>query len=167
DIDEANRNKFREIYSRKPLMDTYSYVEFRPVSWLNLWNRSYISMYGDGITRSDTGTTLSNARWGSWSLSYSTRNKYYNYLDEMKRDKLSDMRFTNPQRLLTNTFTFRPTGKVTLYYRTQDNLITGKNYERRFVIGYYHQCFHLLGSVQSKARDNSYRVILELPGLSF
>ena len=167
DIDEANRNKFRETYSRKPLMDTYSYVEFRPVSWLNLWNRSYISMYGDGITRSDTGTTLSNARWGSWSLSYSTRNKYYNYLDEMKRDKLSDMRFTNPQRLLTNTFTFRPTGKVTLYYRTQDNLITGKNYERRFVIGYYHQCFHLLGSVQSKARDNSYRVILELPGLSF
>ena len=85
----------------------------------------------------------------------------------MKRDNLSDIRFTRAQRLLTNTFTFRPTSSISLYYRTQDNIETGKNYERRFVIGYYHQCFHILGSIQSKARDNSYRLILELPGLSF
>ena len=167
DIDEANRNEYLDRYERKPLMDTYSYLELRPVNWLSLWNRLYVSMYGDGITRSDTGATLSNARWGSWSMSYSTRNKYYNYLDEMKRDNLSDMRFTSPQRLITNYFTFRPFKNISLYYMTQDNIETGKNYERRFIIGYYHQCFHILGSVQSKAKDNSYRLILELPGLSF
>ena len=85
----------------------------------------------------------------------------------MKRDNLSDMRFTSPQRLITNYFTFRPLSNVMLYYMTQDNIETGKNYERRFIIGYYHQCFHILGSIQSKARENSYRVILELPGLNF
>ena len=100
-------------------------------------------------------------------MSYSTRNKYYNYLDEMKRDNLSDMDFTTPQRLLVNTITFRPLDKISLYYRTEDNIDTGRNYERRFVIGYYHQCFHILGSIHSKARDNSYRLILELPGLNF
>ena len=100
-------------------------------------------------------------------MSYSTRNKYYDYLDEMKRDNPSDISFTAPQRLLTNAFTFRPFSNISLYYMTQDNIETGKNYERQFVIGYYHQCFHILGSVQSKARDNSYRLILELPGLSF
>lgn len=167
DIDEANRNNFRDLYERKPLMDTYSYLEFKPLNWLSLWNRLYVSMYGDGITRSDTGVSLSNARWGSWGMSYSTRNKYYNYLEEMKRDNLNDMRFTSPQRLITNYFTFRPLSNVMLYYMTQDNIETGKNYERRFIIGYYHQCFHILGSIQSKARENSYRVILELPGLNF
>ncbi|HJD96492.1 LPS-assembly protein LptD [Mailhella massiliensis] len=167
DIDEAERTKYRNLYGRRPWMDAYSYLELRPVNWLSLWNRLYVSMYGEGITRSDTGATLSNARWGSWSVSYSTRDKYYNYLDEMKRDNLSDMRFTSPQRLLTNTFTFRPWSNISLYYRTQDNIETGKNYERHFAIGYYHQCFHLIGSIQNKARDNSYRVILELPGLNF
>ena len=124
-------------------------------------------MYGEGVTRSDTGATLSNSRWGSWSVSYSTRDENYNYLDEMKRDNLSDIRFTSPQRLLVNTITFRPCSNITLFYRTEDNIETGRNYERRFVIGYYHQCFHILGSIQSKARDNSYRLILELPGLNF
>ena len=167
DIDEAGRTKYRDIYSRKPLMDTYSFLELRPVNWMSLWNRLYVSMYGDGVTRSDTGATFSNARWGSWSVSYSTRNEYYNYLDEMKRDNLSDMDFTTPQRLLVNTFTLRPLDKIALYYRTEDNIDTGKNYERQFSIGYYHQCFHIIGSIKSKARDNSYRVVLELPGLNF
>ncbi|WP_294555406.1 LPS assembly protein LptD [uncultured Mailhella sp.] len=167
DIDEADRTRYRNIYGRRPWMDAYSYLELRPVNWLSLWNRLYVSMYGEGVTRSDTGATLSNARWGSWSVSYSTRDKYYNYLDEMKRDNLGDMRFTSPQRLLVNTFTFRPWSKIALYYRTEDNIETGRNYERRFIIGYYHQCFHILGSIQSKARDNSYRLILELPGLNF
>lgn len=167
DIDEAGRQDYRDIYGRRPWMDAYSYLEFSPLNWLSLWNRLYVSMYGDGVTRSDTGATLSNARWGSWSVSYSTRSKYYNYLDEMKRDNINDMRFTSEQRLLTNTFSFRPTGNISLYYQTQDNIETGKNYERRFGIGYYHQCFHLLGAIHSKARENSYRVILELPGLDF
>ncbi len=167
DIDEADRTNFRDLYDRKPVMDAYSHLEFNPTNWLSLWNRIYVSMYGDGITRSDTGATFSNARWGAWSVAYSTRNEYYNYLDEMKRDNVNDIQFTAKQRLLTNAFTFRPTDKIALYYYTQDNIETGKNYERRFTVGYYHQCFHILASVQSKARDDSYRLILELPGLSF
>ena len=63
-------------------------------------------------------------------------------------------------------FEFRPLDSISLYYLTTDNLVSGKNYERRFVLGYHHQCFNILGSIHSKGRDNSYRIILQLPGLS-
>ena len=167
DIDEAHRTKFIKKYSRRPMLDTYSSLEFRPADWLNLWNRLYVSMYGDGITRSDTGVTLSNARWGRWSLSYSQRNRFYQYVTQMKSDSEKNMSFTREQRLLTNTFYFRPLNNISLHYLTTENLVTGKNYERRFTIGYHHQCFNILGAIHSKGRDNSYRIILQLPGLNF
>lgn len=167
DMEEARREKFRDTYERRPFTDAYSSIQLSPVRWFSVWNRTYLSMYGEGITRSDTGVSLRNSRWGGWSLSYSTRNNYYNYLEEMKRDRIADMRFTREQRLMTNTFTFTPIKNVRFYYLTTANLITNENYERRFIAGYYHQCFHVLGVIHSKGRDHSYRVILELPGMNF
>ena len=166
DFEEASRTVFREKYGRRPLLDTYSHLELAPLEWLSFWNRVYVSMYGDGITRSDTGLKLSHARWGSWSLAYSQRNRYYDYITEMKRDTESDISLEARRRLLTNVFEFRPLDSISLYYLTTDNLVSGKNYERRFVLGYHHQCFNILGSIHSKGRDNSYRIILQLPGLS-
>ncbi len=166
DFEEASRTNFVNKYGRKPLLDTYSSLEVTPAEWLSFWSRVYVSMYGDGITRSDTGVKLSNARWGAWSLAYSQRSRYYDYITEMKRDNESDISLTTTRRLLTNVFQFRPLNNISLYYLTTDNLVNGKNYERRFVIGYHHQCFNILGSIHSKGRDNSYRVILQLPGLS-
>ena len=167
DLDEAKRNKFRDVYERRPFTDFYSSLELSFVEWFSVWNRLYLSMYGEGVTRSDTGVTLKNNRWGSWSVAYSTRSKYYNYLEEMKRDSLSDMQFSSDQQFLTNIFSFTPFKKIRFYYLTTDDLRSGENYERRFIVGYYHQCFHLLGAIHSSGCENSYRVILELPGLNF
>lgn len=167
DFDEASRHAYRDEFGRRPFMDLYSYLTYSPNEWLSLKSRIYLSMYGEGITRSDTGFTLKWPDVASWSLTYSTRDWAYNYLSEMKRDKRSDMRFTSDQRLLTNIFRLRPVHWLSLYYKTQDNLITGKNYEREFIMGYLHQCFRIYGSIRSKGKENSYRVILEMPGLSF
>ena len=167
DIDEANRLEYRDYYSRKPVQDVYSYLEFAPVDWLSLWSRMYVSVYGDGVTRSDSGLRLANKRWGSWSIAYSSRNESYNYRDEMKRDNFSDISFTPTRRLLSNTFTFYPLPNISLYYRTTDNLITGKNYEYSFSLGYHHQCFRIFGSIHSKGKEDAYRVRIEIPGLNF
>ena len=167
DVDEANRKEYREVYRRKPMHDLYSYLEFAPVDWLNLWSRIYLSLYGNGVTRSDTGLTLSNRRWGSWSISYSGRNSSYNYREEMKRDNFSDISFTPERRLLTNTVTFYPFRNISLHYRTTDDLITGQNYEHSFSLGYLHQCFRIFGSIHSRGKEDAYRVRLELPGLNF
>jgi len=166
DFDEAERHKFRDEFSRKPMQDLYSYLEFSPLDWLSLSSRTYLSMYGDGLTRSDSTLTLRNARWGWWSISYSTRNKYYNYREEMKRDKRSDIRPTTTQRLLTNTFRLKLTKEFDLYYRTQDDIITGENLEWEVVAGYYHQCFHLLTAVEKDGNEESYRIILQFPGFN-
>lgn len=166
DFDEAERCKFRDEFSRKPIQDLYSYLEFSPLDWLSLSSRTYLSMYGDGLTRNDSSVTLRNDRWGWWSISYSTRNKYYNYREEMKRDQRSDIQPTTTQRLLTNTFRLKLTKEFDLYYRTQDDVITGENLEWEVVAGYYHQCFHLLTSVEKDGGDQSFRVILQFPGFN-
>ncbi len=167
DFEEAKRSKFREVYPRRPITDFYSSLEFSPATWFSVWNRTYMSVYGEGITRSDAGVRLRNKRWGFWSISYNMRNKYYNYLEEMKLDSLSDMKFSSKQNYITNTVSVTPLKKIRLTYLTKDNLLTGENYERRFIVGYYHQCFHLLGAIHTSGRNNSYRVILELPGVNF
>ena len=166
DFEEANRTNFVRTYGRKPVLDTYSALEISPADWFTLWNRIYVSMYGDGVTRSDTGIRLSHASRGSWSIAYSQRNQFYDYITEMKRDRVEDVTLTPTRRLLTNIIQFNPIKEISLYYLTTDNLVSGKNYERRFIIGYHHQCFNILGAIHSKNRDNSYRIILQLPGLS-
>ena len=126
----------------------------------------YISMYGDGVTRTDTSATFKNKRWGSWTISYDVRNKNYNYRDEMKRDKRSDMSFTSTKRLVTNTLNLRLTKAVDLYFKTEDDIITGHNLSWESILGYKHQCFHIFGAVERDGRDTSFRVYLEFPGFS-
>ncbi|MCQ2444219.1 MAG: LPS assembly protein LptD [Mailhella sp.] len=167
DLEEARRTKFRHQYDRKPLLDTYSYLQFDALDWLSFWDKMYISAYGDGLTRHEIGTTLKHKRWGSWSLSYMKRNEFYNYREEMKRDTLDDMKLATNQKLLTNTFRFTPVSNINIQYQVKHNLITGRTYESDFILGYYHQCFHLIGQIKSKGRDESYRLILEIPGLNF
>ena len=169
DFEEARRHKYREDYERKPIMDTYSYLVFSPLDWFSLSSKMYFSMYGDGVTRNDSGMTFRNKRWGSWSISYDIRNKHYTYRDEMKRDKRSDMKpweNKKSQRLVTNTLNLHLTRAVDLYFKTEDDIITGHNLSWEGIIGYKHQCFHILGAVERDGRDTSFRVYFEFPGFS-
>ena len=166
DFDEADRKKYRDEFELKPLMDTYSYLEFNALDWLRLSSKMYISMYGDGVTRTDSAVTFLNSRWGSWTVSYDVRNKHYNYREEMKRDKRQDIRFTTTQRLVTNTLRLKLSRMFDLYFRTEDDIITGHNLSWEGILGYRHQCFHLLGAVERDGRDTSFRVILQFPGFN-
>ena len=96
------------------------------------------------------------------------RNKYYTYLDEMKRDKRQDMNMNKKsQRLLTNSFKFIVNKEIDIYFRTEDDIISGHNLSWEGVIGYYHQCFHILGMVERDGREISYRALLQFPGMTF
>ena len=166
DLEEAERSKYRDEFDRKPVMDTYSYLQISPLDWFALSNKMYISMYGDGVTRTDTGVTFFNERWGSWSISYDVRNKHYNYREEMKRDKRSDINFTSTRRLLTNTLKLKLTSKLDLYFRTEDDVFNGHNLAWESVLGYRHQCFHILGALERDGRDTAFRVYLQFPGFN-
>ena len=94
------------------------------------------------------------------------RNQYYNYRDEMKRDKRSDMRFTGTKRLLTNTLKLKLSKMFDVYFKTEDDLISGHNLSWESVLAYRHQCFHLLGAVERDGRDTSFRLLLQFPGFN-
>ena len=126
-------------------------------------------MYGDGVTRSDSGATFRNKRWGSWSISYDVRNKYYTYRDEMKRDERSDIEpWVNKgsQRLVTNTLNVNLTRGFDLYFRAENDIISGQTLAWESILGYRHQCFHLLGAIERDGGDTSFRVLLQFPGFS-
>lgn len=168
DFEEAERMRYRDEFDRNPIMDTYSYLQFTPLDWMSLSSKMYISMYGHGVTRNDTALTLRNQRWGSWTISYDVRNKYYSYLDEMKRDKRQDMQMDKKsKRLLTNTFRLKLNKEFDVYFRTEDDIVTGSNLSWEGVIGYYHQCFHILGIVERDGLETSYRALLQFPGMTF
>ncbi|MBR6674131.1 MAG: LPS assembly protein LptD, partial [Mailhella sp.] len=166
DFEEEKREKYRDEFSRKPWMDAYSHLEFSPLDWFSLGSKMYVSMYGDGLTRTDSSVTFRNQRWGWWRISYDLRNNFYNYRDEMKRDKRSDMRFTGTKRLLTNTLNLKLSKMFDVYFKTEDDLITGHNLSWESVLAYRHQCFHILTAIERDGRDTSFRVMLQFPGFN-
>jgi LPS-assembly protein len=166
DFEEANRNNYRDEFKRKPWLDAYSNLSFSPLDWFTLSSKLYMSMHGNGLTRTDTSLTFRNQSWGSWTISYDLRNKYYNYRDEMKRDKRSDMRFTGTNRLLTNTLKLKLSKMFDVYFKTEDDLISGHNLSWESILAYRHQCFHLLGAVERDGRDTSFRLLLQFPGFN-
>lgn len=166
DFEEANRDRYLDEFKRKPWMDVYSNLEFSPLDWFTLGSKIYMSLHGDGLTRTDSSLTFRNKRWGSWSIAYDLRNQYYNYRDEMKRDKRSDMRPTTTQRLLTNTLNIKLSKMFDIYFKTEDDLITGHNLGWESVVAYRHQCFHILGSIEREERDTAFRVMLQFPAFN-
>ena len=169
DFEEDGRSLYRDEFERKPIMDTYSYLTFSPLDWFSLSSKMYFSMYGDGVTRNDSSATFRHKRWGSWSISYDVRNKYYTYRDEMKRDKRSDMRQwerKKSQRLITNTLRLNLTKQIDFYFKAENDIIGGHTLSWESILGYKHQCFHLLGAMERDGRDTSFRVYLQFPGFS-
>ena len=126
-------------------------------------------MYGDGVTRTDSGLTLRNKRWGSWRIAYDVRNKYYTYRDEMKRDKRSDMNAwenKKSKRLVTNTLNLKLSKMFDIYFKSEDDIITGHNQSWESILAYRHQCFHILTAIERDGRDTSFRLMLQFPGFN-
>jgi len=166
DFEEADRKNYLDEFDRKPWMDVYSNLQFSPLDWMSLGSKIYYSLHGDGLTRTDSSITFINQRWGSWSISYDLYNKYYNYRDEMKRDKRSDMQFSGVRRLITNTLNLKLSNMFDVYFKTEDDVITGHNLGWESIVAFRHQCFHILGSVERDGRDTSFRVMLQFPGFN-
>ena len=84
----------------------------------------------------------------------------------MKRDKRSDMQFSGVRRLITNTLNLKLSNMFDIYFKTEDDVITGHNLGWESVIAFRHQCFHILGSVERDGRDTAFRVLFQFPGFN-
>lgn len=168
DFREARRKKFRDVLPRRPILDLALDTTLRPLDWLSLWNQTYFSMHGEGITRNDVGVTFTNRRWGSWSVGYSRRNGYYDYQDIVKYDNIEDMLFDKPLELVTNALELKLNQRWSLGFSSQDDLLTKENYERNVRLTYSDPCFRVSGYYSSErdGKEQSIRLRLELLGLS-
>ncbi len=168
DFREAKRERFREILPRRPILDLALDTSISPLDWLSLWNQTYFSMHGEGVTRNDVGATFSSARWGSWSVGYSRRNGYYDYRRIVQYDNLEDMLFDTPLELLTNAVELRLTPRWSVGFSSKDDLLTKENYERDVRLTYSDPCFRVSGYYSSErdGKEQSWRIRLELLGLN-
>lgn len=168
DFREAKRERFRDILPRHPILDLALDTSISPLDWLSLWNQTYLSMHGEGITRNDVGVTFTNARWGSWSVGYSRRNGYYDYRRIVQYDNIRDMLFDTPLELLTNAVELRLTSRWSVGFSSKDDLLTKENYERDVRLTYSDPCFRVSGYYSSErdGKEQSWRVRLELLGLN-
>lgn len=166
DIGEAGRTRHIDLYPRRPMLDLFADLTISPTSWLSFWTQTYLSLYDGDITRSDQGLSLTNARWGTWSLGYSARNRYYDYARKVQRDSLWDIQFEEPLSLLTSDITLHLYSKLHAGYYTSTNLRTNRNYERRFSLFYTDQCYTLIGQYVSKGKERSFQFSIQLLGIN-
>lgn len=166
DLSEATRTRHLERYSRRPMLDVMANLSISPAPWLSFSGKVYVSPHSGDVTRSDQNLTLSNARWGSWSVGYSSRNWQYDYARKVQRDSLWDIDFEKSLGLLTNSINFHLFPRWNMGYYNSTNLRSGETYEQRFSLTYAHQCFNLIGQYIHKGREHSYRFSIELLGLN-
>ncbi|HJA08054.1 MAG TPA: LPS assembly protein LptD [Candidatus Mailhella merdigallinarum] len=166
DLGEAGRKRHLELYSRRPMLDLMADMSVAPAPWIGFSGKVYISPYTGDVTRSDQTVTLSNARWGSWSVGHSSRNWQYDYARKVQRDSLWDIQFENSLSLLTNTVNLHLFPRWNVGYYSSTNLRDGETYERRVSLMYSHQCFNLVGQYVDKGRERSYRFSIELLGIN-
>lgn len=165
DFEEASRTKYRNAYERRPLLDLHAELEFNISTWLDAWSKSYLSLYGNGFTRVDTGLRFTNDRWGSWDVSYSKRNRFYDYRRQMQYDNIQDIHTTEALSLLNNSLNIRVSSRFSLLLSDYTNLRTGKNYERRVGIAFSDQCYRIIGRYKHTPKDDSFQLVVELTGL--
>lgn len=170
DFREAKRERFRDILPRHPVLDLALETSVSPLDWLSLWNQTYFSMHGEGVTRNDMGVTFVSPRWGSWSVGYSRRNGYYDYRRIVQYDNLSDIlsSFDRPLELVTNVVELKLNSRWSVGYSSQDDLLTKENYQRDIRLTYADPCFRVSGYYTSErdGKEQSWRIRLELLGIN-
>lgn len=166
DLAEASRNRHRQLFPRRPFTDLMLDATFYPRPWLSFWTQTYLSLYGHGVTRSDEGLTLIHNRWGSLSMGYSARNRYYDYRRQVQYENLEDVWFEDSLSLLRNEINLTLSPRWHVGFLTDTNLNTGRTYERRINLTYIDQCFRIMAGYLSSGRERSFRIGIELMGIN-
>lgn len=168
DFEEEQRKKHTEEYSNKPFMDIFSEIDFYPFSWLTYTSKIYLSSYTGSLTRTDQDVTLTYAPWISWTTGISYRDKFYDYRRKFQYDDWNDVLLSSPLRLLHNKISFNPTSEWSLYIDDNRNMREGGNgkpYDQTINISYTGQCYRFVGTYRYDGYDQSYTVMIELPGI--
>ena len=164
DYEEASRTQHRDTYERRPFMDIYSEIEFSPLDWLAYNNKLYISPHDGELSRYDHALIFSPWHWFSWSTGLSYRTSDYELRERLQYDDERDIIRESPLHLMYNQARVQFNETWGLEYYEYRDMRTNDVYDRKVDLSYTDQCYRFIARMQSDDRDQSFTLLVELPG---
>jgi len=164
DFEENKRNEneliLGERFERRPWKDLEGELRFYPWTYVTLTSRTFYSYYDHQINRHDHTLTLTAPTYGAFSTGVDFRSNLEKNR-EYAGTGLTDLNVWKNK--LTINF-FNPIN-LEAYY--EYDFEKKEDYEQSYSLIYNHQCFRLIFKAKFTPFDDSYKVYLELPGLTF
>lgn len=169
DFEEAERERYRDEYGRRPFMDVLSDLEVYPWPWFGYRGKTYVSVYDGEITRHDHDINLRYGNKVSWLTGLSFRDKYYDYRRKFQYENWNNVQLSSNLRLLHNDLTVNLTPEWSVriddYRDMREGGSMGKTYDQSIDLAYTAQCYRIVGRYRYDGYDKSYSVMVELPGI--
>ncbi|SIO31982.1 LPS-assembly protein LptD [Halodesulfovibrio marinisediminis] len=164
DFEEAKRDEDKLIekkkYERRPWSDLEGELRFYPWKYVSFSSRTFFSYYDHQINRHDHTLTLTAPKYGVFSTGVDFRSN----LDKNKDFAGTGLTDLNVWKNSLTVDFFAPI-KLAAYY--EYDFEKKETYEQSYSLIYDHQCFRLIFKAKFTPFDDSYKVYLELPGLTF
>lgn len=164
DFEEAKRNENIKIsdrlYKRRPWGDLEGELRFYP--WTNVWisSRTFFSYYDKQLNRHDHTVTVAAPDYGQFSTGVDFRRN----LNEDITYAGTDLTNLNVWKNTLTIDYFDPFS-AEIYYEYDFN--KKETFEQSYALAYNHQCFRLIFKAKFTPFEDSYKMYLELPGLTF
>lgn len=164
DFEEAKRNENILIsdtkYKQRPWSDLEGELRFYPWHNISFSSRTFYSYYDNQLNRHDHTLTLIAQEYGTFSTGVDFRNN----LDKNKDYAGTGLTDLNVWKNRLTVSFFDPFNFEAYY---EYDFEKKETYEQSYSLIYDHQCFRLIFKAKFTPFDDSYKVYLELPGLTF
>lgn len=164
DFEENKRDEDKliegERFERRPWKDLEGELRFYPWTNITFTSRTFYSYYDSQINRHDHTLTLTAPTYGAFSTGVDFRSN----LDKNKEYAGTGLTDLNVWKNRLTVGFFNPINFEAYY---EYDFEKKEAYEQSYSLIYNHQCFRLIFKAKFTPFDDSYKVYLELPGLTF
>lgn len=164
DFEENKRNENEliedERFERRPWKDLEGELRFYPWTNVRFTSRTFYSYYDTQINRHDHTLTLTAPTYGEFTTGVDFRQN----LDKNKEYAGTGLTDLNVWKNRLTVDFFDPFNFEAYY---EYDFEKKEAYEHSYSLIYNHQCFRLIFKAKFTPFDDSYKVYLELPGLTF
>ncbi|WP_243545088.1 LPS-assembly protein LptD [Pseudodesulfovibrio tunisiensis] len=152
DRNEATRKDMRDQYARRPFSDVLAEVVVKPLDYIDLTSRTWVSPYNGNVTQNENDIRLYKAGLGEFIVGYDLLSR----IDEYKRYSEDDMFIFRAELNWQAASDF----EVGLIYRR--DFETDRDLEKKIRFAWNGECYGLYFSYAIKPSDDRFEFGFEL-----
>lgn len=152
DFEEADRDEGLDDYPRRPFSDILAELRLRPLKYVNLYSRTWISPYEAKITEHENILELFHDDYGSVYFGYDVLNTIREY----------DRRNENDYQIIRAGARAFLTKEFWLTLGFSKDLNRNRELDKTVALTWNHECFRLTLSFSDTTSDQRFQVQLEL-----